>query len=284
MHKWEDRTTETVFEDIAYLARSPNRVRILSCLAERPHTRRAVKEASGATRTTVDRIVNELEDRGWVERTTDGNYAATTVGSHLVEELTPFVHSVKAIQELGSAVDWLPLDELGAGLHKFSDATVRHPDRGDPVDTIDYMTGLVREASELRALTHLVPPESFLRVTRDAVVAGELRLEGVVPTAHVGPYVETQTRRERWRAILEAGGELHLCDGPLPCNMWVIDETVLIKRNDPGRIEDSYGVPIVTTNETVRDAAHDLIDRYRDGGTRVDTDAFEMLAGEPDTD
>lgn len=283
MREWDEQTLETALEDVAYLTRSPNRVRILYCLAETPRTRREVKETSGATRTTVDRIVNELEERGWVERTTDGNYAATTVGRQLVEEMTPFVQAVKAIQELGSAIEWLPLDELSTGLHNFTDATVRDPDRGDPVGTIDYMTGLVREASDLRALTHLVPPESFLRVAQDAVVAGQLSLEGVVPTDHVGSYVDTKTRRERWQAILDAGGDLYLCEEPLPCNMWIIDETVLIKRNDPGRIEDSYGVPIVITNEAVRDAAHELIDQYRDTGSRVDTETFDKLVSESGT-
>ncbi|WP_159900342.1 helix-turn-helix transcriptional regulator [Salinirussus salinus] len=283
MGEREDGTMEDALKEIAYLTRSPNRVRILDCLAEGPRTRREAKEASGATRTTVDRIVNELEDRGWVERTTDGNYAATPVGRQLVRELTPLVRAVEAIQELGSAVEWLPLDELSVGLQDFADATVRRPDRGDPVDTIDYMTDLVREASELRALTHLVPPESFLRVTHDAIVSGQLRLEGVVPTDHVEPYIETQRRRERWQAILEAGGELHLHEAALPCNMWIIDETVLIKRSDPGRMEDSYGVPVVTTDGTVRDAAHDLIDRYRDAGTQVGPGAFDVLADEPET-
>ena len=111
-------------------------------------------------------------------------------------------------------------------------------------------------------------------------MAGQFSLDGVVPTDHVGPYVETQTRRERWQAILDAGGDLYLCEEPLPCNMWIIDDTVLIKRNDPGRIEDSYGVPIVTTNEEVRDAAHELIDQYRDAGTQVDTETFDNLVSE----
>lgn len=283
MAEWDDGATDDALGEIAYLTRSPNRVRILARLAEAPGTRREVKDATGAARTTVDRIVNELEERGWAERRADGAYAATPVGSHLVEELTPLVRAVEATRELGSAVEWLPLEELSVGLDRFADATVRRPDRGDPVDTVDYMTDLVRDASELRALTHLVPPESFLRVTHDAVVSGDLHLEGVVPTDHVEPYVETRARRDRWQAILEAGGDLYLCERALPCNMWIIDGTVLIKRSDPGRMEESYGVPIVTTDATVRDAAHDLVDRYRDAGTRVEPEAFDMLADEPET-
>jgi len=47
-------------EDVAYLVRSTNRVRILDALADDPRTRRALTEATGASRTTLDRIVNEF--------------------------------------------------------------------------------------------------------------------------------------------------------------------------------------------------------------------------------
>lgn len=50
-------------EDIAYLLRSPNRVRILDALTRDPYSRRELGEQTGTSRTTLDRIVNELEER-----------------------------------------------------------------------------------------------------------------------------------------------------------------------------------------------------------------------------
>jgi hypothetical protein len=59
-------------EDIAYLCRSANRVTILDALTEGPYSRRELANQTDASRTTLDRIVNELEERRWVERTTEG--------------------------------------------------------------------------------------------------------------------------------------------------------------------------------------------------------------------
>ena len=81
-------------KEVAYLSRSANRVEILQTLTRGSHTRRDLTELTGASRTTLDRIVNELEERGWARRTDDGDYTATPAGDHLMAQLLPFVESV----------------------------------------------------------------------------------------------------------------------------------------------------------------------------------------------
>jgi len=67
---------------------------------------------------------------------------------------------------------------------------------------------------------------------------------------------------------------VYVHDQPIPCNLLVFDETVLIKRSGTGPIDDSYGVPIVSENEAVLAWAHDLIDRYRDDADRIEARAL----------
>ena len=270
-----NRIPGDALEDVAYLSRSANRVEILDALTDRPRTRRELTEQVGASRTTLDRIVNELEDRGWAERTTDGEYVSTPTGTQLIREFRPFLESVEAIRRLDIAVEWLPVDELNIGLRHFSDATVRWPEQDDPAETIDLMNQLVREASRFRILTHLKPPASLLRETRDGVVSGRLTLEAVSTDSAPGYRgVQQSDRRELLREILEAGGQLYRCDGPIPCNLWIIDETVLIKKSRPGPIDASYGAPIVSENSAVRSWAEDLIDRYIAEADRIDEISF----------
>jgi predicted transcriptional regulator len=271
-------------EDVGYLSRSRHRVVILDALTRGASTRRELEETTGASRATLDRIVNELEDRGWVVRNPNGDYETTPTGTHLVEQFRPFLESVAAIRRLGDAVAWLPTDELGIGLEHFSDADVRRPEHDDPVDTIDFMADLIRASSRFRVLSHLSPPEPLSTILHDRVVSGELTSEGVVTDECLDFLAERADRRERWRDILDAGSDLYLYSGSIPCNLWIFDETVLIKKSGPEPIDESYGVPIVTDNDAVRSWGHDLIDRYRADAVRVDAEAFSEAAvstGEP---
>jgi len=261
-------------EDIAYLSRSANRIRILDALTSGPHSRREMEGITGVSRTTLDRIVNELEERGWAERTTDGDYVATATGTHLVGELMPFIDSVTAIRQLGDAVAWLPEDELSIGLHHFKDAFVRRPAQGDPIETGEYYIELLRETDEFRVLTNLAAPGPVGRELRDRVVTGKMTAECVITRDVVELTREASVRRSRWREMLQAGADVFAHSGPIPCNMYVFDDKVLIKKGGPKPIDDAYGVPIQSENESVVSWGHGLIDDYRAAAIRADAETF----------
>lgn len=260
--------------DVDYLSRSANRVAVLDALTEGAATRRKLAEETGVSRATLDRIVNEFEERGWAERTTDGEYVATAAGAHVARAFRPFVESVAAVDRLGAAVEWLPTDELDIGLHEFSDATVRRPKNDDPAETVEFVVDLLRESGQFRSLTHLFPPGLFARVMREEVRAGDLDVESVATGAVVDHIRDSADRRDRWRDVLADGGELFRCEPPIPCNLMVFDGTVLIKRSDAGPIDDAYGVPIVSESEAVAAWAHGVIDRHRAEGTPVEASEF----------
>lgn len=264
-------------EDLAYLSRSANRVAILDALTKGAYTRRELEERTGVSRTTLDRIVNELEGRGWAERANNGTYVATSTGNHLMAQVRPFVDSVEAIRRLDEAVAWLPDDEMSIGLHHFSDAIVRQPEEDDPMKTTDYFIDLIRDTAEFRALTHLAPPVSLSRAMRDRIVTEQVSAEYVLTDTVVNYLSDNHERRSRWRDMIESGADVYRDQGPIPCNLWIFDDIVLIKKSGPESIQESYGVPIESENVAVRSWAHDLIDRCRADAVRVDA---ETLAGE----
>ena len=273
-------------EDVEYLSRSPNRVMILGTLTKGPYSRRDLAELTEISRTTLDRIINELEERGWVQRTNDGNYVGTPTGTHLMDQVRPFLDSVEAIRRLDEAVAWLPADELSIGLHHFSDASVLRPEQDDPMETVDYFTDLIRDTAEFRVLTHLAPPGPLSRTMRDRINAGQLNAEYVLTDELIKYLREQPERRERWRDIIEGGADVFGGQAPIPCNVWIFDEIVLIKKSSPEPIQDSYGVPIQSENETVRSWAYDLIDSHRADATHIDVETFvdeaSVRGAEPD--
>lgn len=280
----DDTIPVEALEDVAYLSRSSNRVRILDALTRGPYTRGDLAELTGASRTTLDRIVNELEERDWTERTAEGGYSATPAGTYLMAQLRPFVESVEAIRRLEEALVWLPADELSIGLHHFSDASVLRPEQGDPMETVDYFTDLIRDTAEFRVLTHLAPPVPLSRAMRDRIATGGLTAEYVLTDELVDYLRDQPERRGRWRDIVEGGADVYRNGGPIPCNLWIFDGIVLIKRSGPEPIQDSYGVPIQSENETVRSWAHDLIDACRADATRVDPETFAEAPAVPRAD
>jgi predicted transcriptional regulator len=270
----EDRAlpSDEALADIAYLGRSRNRVEILNAIVSRPHSPREIAEETGAARSTLERILAELEDREWTERTSEGKYEGTDIGAFVVDEFTPVVDAMEAIRNLGETLSWLPRDELSISLSHFSDAVVRRPD--DPTEAVDYMTDVLRATENFRVISHLIPPEPPANAIHDGVATGRMTIDYVL-TEDVMEFLSGHSeRRDRWLQTIDAGANLWSLEGPIPCNLWIFDDTVWIKRSRPGSIQDAYGVPIISDDDTVRSWGHDLIDRYRDAATPVDVEAF----------
>lgn len=183
----------------------------------------------------------------------------------------------EAVRRLGEAVEWLPTDELSIGLYHFNDAIVKRPENDDPMEVIDYFTDQIRDASEIRVLTHLAPPEPFATSMRDGFDTD--RLNGTfVLTGELVEYLRRRSaREERWRAYIEAGADVYRYEGDIPCNLLVIDERVFIKSSRSDSVKLSYAEPIVSDNETVWAWATDLIETYQNQADHIDEPFAETL-------
>lgn len=75
-----------------------------------------------------------------------------------------------------------------------------------------------------------------------------------------------------WQEYIEGRARVYRYEGRIPCNVFVIDETVLIMNNDP-----EEGRPcefIETRNDTVRAWAKNLIETHCRDAERLDSTAF----------
>jgi predicted transcriptional regulator len=171
---------EDALEDIAYLARSSNRVRLLVVLASGSYTRRELEDLTGIANTTIGRILNEFSEREWSERTTDGEYTVTPIGQQIVVEFIPLIESMAVIRELGETVAWFQATEKPIGMDQLTDATVLRPDPADPMAPMNAYLEDLRTASEFYCLVGVAPPESFEKAMRDGVVERGMRSEHVI--------------------------------------------------------------------------------------------------------
>lgn len=287
----DDIETEAL-KDIAYLARSSNRVRVLDELTPEDlrtgqgwagYTRRELEDMTGGSRPTLSRILTEFEDRGWVERTNDGRYIATRRGELVAAQFSPVVDSLGTVEELGPVADLLPIEELTVGpnagvpvpLAHFRDATIRRPKGFDPDDFSRYLIRFVEDATRFYWVTYVGPSEKLATAINEHVVGGPLRSKGIYPShlvehyQSVGPIIHDddirdQLRDETWE---EVGLEWHSYDGHLPCNLFIFDETVIIENSQVRGIDP--GTVIEVRDETVRYWALELFERYLDRSEQV---------------
>lgn len=262
---------EDALRDIAYLTRSKNRVRILRSLAEAPSTPREVADETGTSRSTLQRILSELEGRGWARRTPDGRYATTPTGRYIVKELTSFAESIETIRELGDAVDSLPTDVMPIGTQNFGDATIRRPEPNDPMAPGLFLTRLIQESAELHCLAHLAAPLELEKIMRDRVVDGALRGEYVLTAGLVNYLCTSPDRMARWRELIEEGADVYRCDNDIPCNLFVTDATVVLGKT-PSKGDSC--VFLESADEVVLDWAHDVIETHRAEADRLTVEAF----------
>lgn len=267
-----DAVPAEALEDIAYLARSANRLRLLDTLASGTYERRDLTERTGIARTTMGRIVNEFEERGWVERTPDGAYTATPVGEQVVAEFTPLVESMAVIRNLGKTVAWIQATENPISRHRLRDATLYRPEATDPAAPTGVYLDEIRTAGEFHCLVGVAPTVPFEKAMLDGVVERGIRVEHVISESEYAYLRSDPERMARWREYIQAGANVYRYDGTVPCNFLIIDGTVYI-----GKSQSDYGDPytvIESDDDIVRSWAHDVIERHRTESEQLDTEVF----------
>lgn len=258
MPTWADVPDDdgATFEDIEFLSRSPHRFEVLTALAEAPRTRNDLKERADVSRITVRRLVEDLEERGWLTHD-DGQYEATPQGRVVAAEFGRLYANMSTATELEDALPWLPLAEFDFDLVHLRDAdvllTASWPDHAS---SVSHACDLVRGVDRIRGSAIGWTP-AVVDVIREQVVAGETHMEVVVGDAALGMMRAEDTLRDRFRDILAAEtADLYRYTGEAPLHMVMqMDETVSIC----GHVDD--GPPpgtLETTNEVVRSWA----DRY----------------------
>lgn len=264
-----DPPPDGVLEDMAYLSRSETRIQVLRVLAADSQLPREIAELTDIPRSTLRRTLTEMVERGWVERTTDGDYVATRTGEFVATETNRFLGVIRAIRVLGDVVSWLPSDELTIGLQYFREATVLRPEPNATSAPSTYATELMQEATKFACLVNIAPSLGFENAMINGVVEGRLTTTHIITDGELTVLRQNAERASRWQTYIESGADLYCYEGRIPCNLLVIDETVFILDRQPEAIE-----AIESTNAVVRSWAYGIIDDYREDAKRLTAAAF----------
>ena len=214
---------ESSLEDIQFLASSANRVRILTTLIDRRSTRRELKEEVDCSRSTVARILDEAQERGWVDA--EGRrYVLTPLGETMVTDFRSYLETVEGLERFGDTINHFPPPLFSLDFHHFRDAVVVEPTAEDPAAPFTRAFYLFREATEYRGLSFTAFPD-FVKVLRDGVDQGRLDFEHVVEKAFIETVRSNPERSAVWSSLSD---RIWLYEGTVHLSMHIIDGTVLV--------------------------------------------------------
>jgi predicted transcriptional regulator len=245
-------------DEVAFLANSPNRLDVLRTLANEPHTRRELVDATDASRPTVGRIVGDFEERGWVERT-GRRYELTPSGRLVTNAFLDLLDVVETERGLRTAVQWLPTERIGFDIELFAGADVSIPEPGYSHRPINRFIELVAEAESARGfgIATLAPmsAETLLRRARSGV-----DVEIIYPRAVLEEILLSNA--EAARDAVDRGTLVPMVHEDLPCGLYVFDDRTVL-----GGYDRETGVLRVVVDTATPDAiewADALYERYRD--------------------
>lgn len=144
---------QTTLNDVAYLARSSNRVRILDSIAGSPKSTQELAAEIGMSRATLGRILQELVDRGWTERRGRA-YATTPLGAFVINEFTALLERLNTIRVLNRTARWFPEEHFDFDLHSLATAEVVTTTRTDVLAPMTYVAKQIRNSDRVTILSH----------------------------------------------------------------------------------------------------------------------------------
>lgn len=272
-------STSDTIEDIKFLSQSPHRATVLEALAQGPQTRHDLRERAVVSRITVRRLVDDLEERGWI-RHDEGQYEATATGRVVAAEFARFRANLETVGTLDDALRWLPAEAFDFDLACLQDAEVLPADTWpDYASSVSHAVERVEQTETIRGTAIGFTPEVAEAITEMTGERGGT-FEVVMGESAFGMVQDNPGLREPFRAILESGnGSLHQYTGAEPLHMVMqFDVTVMIC----GHVD---GGPPPGTLETEAEPVQSWAESYyRSALAQSTTVTVEMLTGEqPDT-
>jgi predicted transcriptional regulator len=256
---------EDGLEEIEFLVRSRTRVRILEELSEEDLTKDELRRRLDGSRTTIQRNLDALADRGLIEDM-HPTYSLATRGEYLVADLLDYAEKAETVARLQPFLEWVPKDALGFDIRHLKDATLYTPSEGNPYAMLNNHVNRIDNADSGWGLL----PFTGLHATKTAherVVEHGATFELVVEPDVAETFQSSPRYRELTEEMAETGRfEVLVYDGSMPFSLNLLDEFVQIVVADG----EEPRATVESDAAAVSDWAEKTYEAYRDQSRRID--------------
>ncbi len=196
------------------------RDRVLEVTLETPHSKPALVEALGVSRSTVDRTVATLLEGGCLERH-GSTYRATEKGRLSAKARRRYLEELESIDRAGPILSVLPHETIP--LSVLRTAAIDLPTEEAPWTAFEPSTALITSCSRLFG-TGPVIYEQFFEDFQTSIEQGGFAAELVLDTDLVASM--DAANRDRLEAVLEpGGGTVYTTNLTDPYAIWIAERT-----------------------------------------------------------
>ncbi|WP_435360027.1 helix-turn-helix transcriptional regulator [Haloarchaeobius sp. DFWS5] len=262
----DDRSA--IIEEIGFLSRSTNRVRILEVIDEFDGASRDdLRTELAASRTTVTRNVEALLDRGWI-RQENREYRVEPGVELVIERFRDLEETVETVQRLQPFLQWTTRETFDVDLSLLRDASLTVAEPGNPWAMVNEHVSGLRESSVDRILLPLTGLHA-MEAAHQKIVNGDARAEFVVTKGVVETLFEDPDFAPLTTEMVETGRfEVYQTDEPVPFYLGVLDDTVQVGVDEEGEPR----ALLETTDPAVLEWASECLDSYQRGAVAVEAD------------
>ncbi|GAB3676049.1 helix-turn-helix transcriptional regulator [Halopiger thermotolerans] len=243
------------WETIEFLSGSIHRYHVLKALREHPMEIRDLRDQLDVPRTTIQRNVSELEEKGWVRRT-DAGYETTLVGGLILDKFAAAVDSVRQVQSVAPFFEWT--GELpGITAETLEGAVVTTPEPHQPHNPLNALVDSLHDATRVRAILPTISTVflgQYFDTPKAEKAVDELILsKEICESCH---YIDSD-HNLLWR---QNGINCYAYESDIPVGIFLFDNQVsLTAYDDEGRIRALLESEATSTREW----AEELYGEYR---------------------
>lgn len=251
-------------EELRFVLQSDNRATALDVVAaEAPIDRTELEARLDASHRTVLRIVNALDERGYLREAPDG-LRLTPFGRHVAERIGGALEATETALEFKPLLSNAPPDLRDLPLEGLAGAELLVASDGDPFSILDRILSLRAEATRIREVAPGVQKESIdqlaARVRHDDV----LDIEAVI-SRHASDVAEERDDYRDGHATAVASDAVDIYVHPSRFSFFVgiMDETAAVAVSKDGQPH----ALAVSDDPAFRAAVESVYERYRDEAT-----------------
>lgn len=249
-----------VIEHVEFLSRSKIRAQILEVLyQEEKLSRDELRDVIPASRTTIQRNIESLIERGWVKNT-NRTYMIAPCGEIVAEGFDACRQKMQAAKQLQPFLEWTSTEVLDIDLEHLTDATVITATENNPYAPVNAHIEAVKEAEQVIGILPSVGRDA-VEITSKRAKNGDAEYEVVVKEGCVDVLVSDQMYARHLEDVVGTGRySIFVFNGDIPYYLGVLDERVQIG------VEGDDGIPralVETDSEPVREWAQEKITWYR---------------------
>lgn len=231
----------------------------LDALASGPRSKPALVEATGTSRSTVDRAIDALQEEGLVTRD-GGTYELTLTGRYALREFDAYRSRLDALQRAHDVLGVLPSD-AAVEPDALVDADVEESPHYPNDVAFRSIVDLIREGDRLRAVGPALPPR-YIGNVDECVARGDLAVEFVM-TGTVLDMIGRVPCEDLRRLARRDAVTVYELDERVPYALWIVESET---GTDGGLVvyTDS-GVKGIVRNDTdaMTEWAGDVYEEYR---------------------